>query len=494
MRSYYAYIRVSTVKQGQSGVSLQEQRNAIERYAEREQLTISEWYEEQETAAKHGRTKFTVMMQQLRARKAAGVLIHKIDRSARNLRDWADLADLMDIGVEVRFVTESLDLSSRGGRLTADIQAVVAADYIRNLRDEARKGFYGRLKQGLYPLPAPLGYLDSGTGKPKDIDRKRGALVTDAFTLYATGEFSLERLRVNLTGRGLTNRGGAPISKSALSRMLNNPFYTGVIRIGTTGETFPGVHEPLVEAETFQAVQRILKGKTNTKIRQHRFTYQRLLKCVSCARILTGERQKGIAYYRCHNRACAGTSIRESALDTQVAIILSQVALTGSEVGLLQAAFEKSLAAPETDFDDERNALDLQERAITSRLDRLTDLVIDETITKDAHNQKRESLLLKQAQIDRRRAEIADTKAAHRLKTAELFELCKTAQHCRDFANHPEMRELLLQTCSNFSVDRKNVSIELFPAYQALANRPRVPSGGAYAVVFRTLARSLLGM
>jgi len=57
------------------------------------------------------------------------------------LRDWADLGELIDAGVEVHFATESLDLHTRGGRLSADIQAVVAADYIRNLREETRKGF-----------------------------------------------------------------------------------------------------------------------------------------------------------------------------------------------------------------------------------------------------------------------------------------------------------------------------------------------------------------
>jgi site-specific DNA recombinase len=70
-------------------------------------------------------------------------------RSARNLKDWADLGELIDSDLEVHFANESLDLHSRGGRLSADIQAVVAADYIRNLREERIKGFYGRLKQGL---------------------------------------------------------------------------------------------------------------------------------------------------------------------------------------------------------------------------------------------------------------------------------------------------------------------------------------------------------
>ena len=157
MNQYLAYVRVSTARQGERGVSLQEQRDAILRYAERNRLEISRWFEERETAAKRGRPVFNEMLYLLRKGKAQGVLIHKIDRSARNMKDWAELGELIDRGTEIHFVNESLDLASRGGRLSADIQAVVAADYIRNLREESRKGFYGRIKQGLFPLPAPMG-------------------------------------------------------------------------------------------------------------------------------------------------------------------------------------------------------------------------------------------------------------------------------------------------------------------------------------------------
>lgn len=59
------------------------------------------------------------MLKLLRHGKADGVLIHKIDRSARNLKDWADLGELIDKGIKVHFVNESIDLNSRGGRLSA---------------------------------------------------------------------------------------------------------------------------------------------------------------------------------------------------------------------------------------------------------------------------------------------------------------------------------------------------------------------------------------
>ena len=59
MRKFFGYIRVSTAKQGEQGVFLQEQRDAIVCYARRHGLEIASWFEERETAAKRGRPVFT---------------------------------------------------------------------------------------------------------------------------------------------------------------------------------------------------------------------------------------------------------------------------------------------------------------------------------------------------------------------------------------------------------------------------------------------------
>lgn len=167
MQTYFAYIRVSTTRQGEEGVSLQEQRSAIMEFAAKRGIRVKEWFEEQISAASRGRPMFGKVLHRLKRKEAAGVIIHKIDRSARNLKDWEDIADLMDQGIEVHFAHESIDLRTRSGRLSADILAVVASDYIRNLREETIKGLYGRLKQGIFPFMAPVGYLNTGKGKPK---------------------------------------------------------------------------------------------------------------------------------------------------------------------------------------------------------------------------------------------------------------------------------------------------------------------------------------
>jgi DNA invertase Pin-like site-specific DNA recombinase len=143
MKPYLAYVRVSTAKQEQ-GASLDAQRDAIARYAATRGLEIGQWYEEIETAARSGRKVFNTVVKRLSYGVTAGLILHKIDRSARNLKDRALLGELIDRGIDVHFARDSLDLRSRGGRLSADIQAVVAADYVRNLREESLKGIYAQ--------------------------------------------------------------------------------------------------------------------------------------------------------------------------------------------------------------------------------------------------------------------------------------------------------------------------------------------------------------
>jgi len=111
-QTYIAYIRVSTERQGAEGVSLAEQQRSITRYANHQGLVITAWHEERRTAAKRGRPIFRQVMQELEQQEGrVGFLMHKIDRGARNLRDWADIGDAIDRGITVRFAHDDVDLN-----------------------------------------------------------------------------------------------------------------------------------------------------------------------------------------------------------------------------------------------------------------------------------------------------------------------------------------------------------------------------------------------
>lgn len=485
-KQYFGYIRVSTLKQGE-GVSLQEQKAAIERYALEHQLHIGEWFEETVTAAKLGRPAFTAMLRKLRAGKAAGVVVHKIDRSARNLKDWAQVGELIDLGIEMHFCHEALDLSTRGGRLSADIQAVVAADFIRNLREETRKGFYGRLKQGLYPLGAPLGYVDNGKGKPKTIDLQKGPLVRSAFELYATGRYTLKALQADLYGRGLRNRNNGAVTINGLSKMLRNPFYAGIIRLATTGETFQGVHEPIVPPVLFKEVQVTLAGRAKHKIRVHDFLYRRLLTCGVCGKPLIGERQKGHVYYRCHNRDGHRTSVRSEAVDNAIGKTLRPVQLADWEFNEFNAELDRQLLDYGTIRQDAEQALELNVRRCRDRLDRLTDVYVDGQLDAEIFKERRETLLIELSGFEQKLSRTnVDTDRLRQAGT-EFLEQARSAHSTYVMAVPHEQREFLKTASSNRTVSGKKIEIELRTPYLELANRPRFTSSDLERDSFRTI-------
>lgn len=470
MRKFFGYVRVSTVKQGEHGVSLQEQRDAIERYAARNMLEITRWFEEQETAAKRGRAIFSQMLRLLKLRQADGVIAHKIDRSARNLKDWADLGELIDGGVEVHFANESVNLSSRGGRLSADIQAVVAADFIRNLREETRKGFYGRLKQGIYPMRAPLGYLDQGGGNPKVPDPAKAALVRKAFELYASASYNLKGLKDEMYRLGLRNRNGNPVSLNGLSTILNNPFYIGLIRLRRSGETFEGIHEPLISKSLFDRVQGILNGRTNTRVQRHDFQFRRLLNCAECGYRLRGEDQKGRTYYRCHTQMCSGTCIREDGVDSTVRRVLAPLTLAPEEREYLKQRLPRAGEQTQTAQETELAALALRHSQMRDRLNRLTDAYIDRMIEKATFEERKTTLLMEQKEIEERQKEL-DSQQRWTERLAELVELAGSAHLQYEMGLHEEKRDLVKILGSNCRVIRKNVDFTLHPTFQLIADR-----------------------
>lgn len=474
MNRYFAYIRVSTIKQGEHGVSLQEQRAAIERHAARQGLSVIEWFEERETAAKGGRPIFTRMLALLRRRKADGLLIHKIDRSARNLKDWAEIGQLLDEGIQVHFCHESLDLHSRGGRLTADIQAVVAADFIRNLREETRKGFYGRLKQGFYPLGAPIGYLDCGGGKVKEPDAVTAPLVRQAFELYATRRFSLETLRNELARRGLRSRVGKEVSVNGLSRILNNPFYTGVIRLTTSQETFSGAHEPLISTTLFEEVQRILKGKAVDTTHKHDFLFRRLFTCRVCGMTLTGERQKGHVYYRCHTGDCETKAVREELLDDQVQATLRKLTRSEEEREDVRQAVKELRRSWADVRQAGSDALKLQAARIEERLTRLTDAYLDRLIDQQVFNERREKLLMEKKQCEQQLVTLETDSSVATDIIEKKFELSQMA-HVGYISGDPsEKRSLVEKVTSNRWVEGKNVAVELSFPFNVLAESEKI--------------------
>lgn len=492
MKRCFAYIRVSTLRQGEQGVSLQEQRYAIEQYAQRSGLSIVRWFEERESAAKRGRPAFSSMLKLVRAGKADGVVFHKIDRSSRNHRDWAEISDLVDAGVDVHFTGESLDLTTTGGRLSADIQATIAAHYIRALRQEVIKGLYGRLRQGIWPFGAPLGYLNHGGGKPKTICPVRGPLVKQAFELYASGRYSLRALVDELYRRGLRTRKGKRLSLNSLSILLNNSFYTGRIRIRRNGKVFDGVHEPLIQERLFQKVQRRLRGMTQVLVRRHDFEFRQLFRCALCGNTLTGELQKGHVYYRCHSKTCPMTCIREERLRQQVEVALRSLrSESEARCSELRAFVEEGLRASTEERKDDYKSLELQHEQIAAQMARLTDAFVDGSLDRDLFEERKERLLARRGEIRDQLAESPVSIPKVEATAAGVFELAEMAWLGYRSTNAELRRRITERVTSNRIVSPCGPVVGLQSPFSEMRELSSVLLSGEQRKGFRTRARKV---
>lgn len=486
-KPYYSYVRVSTIRQGQTGTSLDEQREAIRRYADHCGFGIVQEFEEKETAAKLGRKVFEQMLKGLKQGKARGVIIHKIDRSARNLKDWANLGELIDQGIEVHFANESLDLQSRGGRLSADIQAVVAADYIRNLREETKKGFYGRVRQGLYPRSAPVGYLDNGKGNVKTPDPARAPLIKLVFELYSTGQWPLTRLLDHLYELGLRNRRGKRVTLNGLATVLHNPFYAGLIYIKVKGELFPGAHEPLVSKKLFDRVQNVLFGKAVEKRLHHLMLFRKLIHCGSCGSTLIGEKQKGYVYYRCHTKDCPQKTIREDAVEEAFMSTLFRIRFTEQENRYLRLKIKEQYQEYIQSKDLQQQALRLQLDQLQERLAKLTDALIDGLLEKDAYLARKNRLISEEQTLKEKLNDLDADQDGVTKKIEQFLELVNNAYSSYKMGNEVEKRELIKIVTSNSVVNGKSVSFKLNMPFEIVVKRPDLPGGSPQRGEDRTL-------
>lgn len=439
MISCFGYLRVSTVRQGE-GVSLQEQRSAIEDCAQKRGLIISEWFEEKETASKAGRPVFNQMIKRLRHGHAEGLVVHKLDRSARNLHDWAIVSALMDANIVFHIATEPIDFSTRGGRMTADFLAVIAADFSRNQREETRKGLYGRLKQGLYPFKAPLGYLDTGRGQAKAPCPKNGPLIKEIYELYLSSEHSLRSLHAEMNQRGLRGHLGKPVSLHGIEKILSNTFYHGLITIERTGETFEGKHKPLVTKRQFAQVQQIKAGRCGPKVTRHNHQYQGVFRCGLCDGPMVPELQKSHVYYRCTLRRCQMTCMREDRIERALLEKLSEAEFTSSDIKKINDRWDAGKA--HADIGANRRSVIARIEALETKLARMTDLLIDGTLDKHSFETSKQTAAFELSHL-RAQLDLLPNPAELKREQAEYIKLFSSLVETYQAGKRTERRELL---------------------------------------------------
>ncbi len=205
------------------------------------------------------------LLDDVRAHRVDVIVVYKVDRLTRSLADFAKLVELFDAH-QSSFVsvTQAFNTTNSMGRLTLNV-LLSFAQFEREVTGERiRDKIAASKKKGIWMGGVvPLGYRVEN----------RALHVVEAHAAFVRGLFrryleigSVVRLKAILDQENLrlpirTDRtgkatGGGLSSRGHLYKILSNPIYRG--RLSHKGQVHAGLHDPIVDQETWHRVQLLL--------------------------------------------------------------------------------------------------------------------------------------------------------------------------------------------------------------------------------------------
>ncbi len=403
MNKALLYIRVSS-KEQEDGYSLDAQEKMGIDYAARKGFTIVHTWKGAESAwdSAKGRAKFIQMVEYARKHTDVEHIIFDVtDRMTRNDADKMEISLLINhYGKTIHFARSNKiynKTSSADELFIFDIEVALAKMGSKKVSEKTRIGLEQKAAQGEYPTLAPIGYLNNPLTRSVEIDKERAPYIQKAFSLMATGNYSIKMLNELLYREGLRSKKGNPYSKSALHRVLHHSFYYGVFRI--KDRSYQGTHEPIISKALFDQVQAVLHGKDRVQptIQRRGFAFANLASCGNCGCKVLGEiKKERYVYYHCsyskgRREECVGY-FTESGLADLFADSVRRITIPDEIVTMFKRHLKEFSSESTLLLEKKINTLQEEHSKVSSRLNRLFDMRLDNEIADEAFKQKKTEL------------------------------------------------------------------------------------------------------
>ena len=345
MQKAVAYARFSSSNQREE--SIDAQMRAIEKYAKENDIIIIKDYKDiAKTATTTDRPQFMQMMKDAKSANFDFIIVHKLDRFARDRYDSAIAHhELKRIGIKVISVTEGLDDSPESEMMRAVLEGMNQY-YSANLARETMKGLLENAHKGLYNggrVPFGFDIVD----KKYVINEFEAQAVKMIFDMVLAGQ-SYGQIINALHDNGFKTKAGNDFKKNSIYDILVNDKYIGIYTFNkrasrgknvkrnsrkTKDESeiikLPGVLPAIIEKEKFNEVQNILQNRKVLKNRndvkaKELYVLSGLLYCGNCGSRMNGETRKNngklYKYYSCSRlrSGCKQKSIPKAKLEQAV--------------------------------------------------------------------------------------------------------------------------------------------------------------------------------
>ncbi len=396
-------------------MSIGSQRSEIERaFSSQPDIEIVAVLEEAFSAKAPGRPIFDRMLSRIEKGEAEGIIAWHPDRLARNSVDGGRIIFMLDQGTlkNLRFASFAFENNSQG-KFMLSIIFGYSKYYVDNLSENVKRGNRAKLEAGWLPNKPPLGYLNDRATKTIVRDPDRFLIVRKMFDLALTGVYSPRRIteiarnELGLTTPTRDRIGGGLVALSTVYKMLNNPFYAGLI--SWKGEIYPGRHDPMLTMEEFERIQANLSETKKPHPQSRTFPFTGMILCGECGLLVTAEHKVNrhgshYTYYHCTKRRigerCRQRSVRDHILEEQILAFLQQISLDdGPYEWILEQAVDDHRSNASV-IEAERARLSQLRSKLDQHHENLSHMRISALIGDEEFVREREKLGIEKAQID----------------------------------------------------------------------------------------------
>ncbi|MDD3888000.1 MAG: recombinase family protein [Patescibacteria group bacterium] len=479
-RKFFIYARKSTDTEDRQVRSIGDQISELQELAKKENLEVVDIIVEKQTAKKPGRPMFADMLKKIEAGEATGILAWHPDRLARNSIDGGQIIYLVDTGIiqELKFPTFWFDPTPQG-KFMLSIAFGQSKYYVDNLSENIKRGHRQKLKNGLWPQMAPLGYLNNRETKQIYLDEEKAPLIKKTFEAYASGNHTLKNLRKIINGLGLRGRRDGLLSVSNFQYLLQNPFYYGIIRYN--GEFYNGKHEPIITKKLFDECQEVMKRKSKPQKtdKMKFFLYRGFFHCAECGFTITADRKikksgKQYVYYYCTkknpNHVCSqNVFTREEKISSQIKKEIQKVSLSDDCADWMLAELEKEQKEKAQSSRFFAQKFQEEIKMIDEKLEKLMNAYL-ESVLNIREYQEVKNKLVNQKQVLKDKITAFEQKSVNRFELAAKF--IKTSKQAKIIAlqKNPEgIQDFLKKIGSNFLIQNQNISFLPRGAWQILS-------------------------